>query len=160
MSKKKILTPQERKKQEIAQKLEECFNKRGEEKRFIKLSAYMLHHKNYIELSNYSKIALMYMRDWATKNTQFWENGKFEYSSSMLENIGIMSRIQAIKCFRELREKGFINAEYKNGAGAINRWSFSNRWYTGDKEPMPEPDNYNSVKNTTLYKAQRKSKSE
>ena len=77
----------------------------------------------------------------------------------MLENIGVMSRIQAIKCFRELREKGFINAEYKNGAGAINRWSFSNRWYTGDKEPMPEPDNYNSVKNTTFYKAQRKSKS-
>ena len=38
MNKKKILTPQERKKQEISKHYEFCFNKIGEEKRFVKLS--------------------------------------------------------------------------------------------------------------------------
>lgn len=153
MNKKKILTPQERKKQEISKHYEFCFNKIGEEKRFVKLSAYMLHHKNYIELSSSAKIALDYMRDWATNYNQFWETGKFEYSASMLENLGLMSRRNAVNCLKELRERGFINAEFKNGAGAINRWSFSNRWYTGEKEPEPTPESYISVKNTPYYKS-------
>ena len=63
----------------------------------------------------------------------------------------VMSRAQAIRCIKELREKGFINAECKNGAGAINRWAFSERWYTGEKEPTPEPDSYTSVKNTSSF---------
>lgn len=153
MNKKKILTPQERKKQEISKHYEFCFNKIGEEKRFVKLSAYMLHHKNYIGLSSSAKIALDYMRDWATNCNQFWETRKFEYSASMLENLGLMSRRNAVNCLKELRERGFINAEFKNGAGAINRWSFSNRWYTGEKEPEPTPESYISVKNTPYYKS-------
>lgn len=151
MSKKKILSPEEAKKQEIAQHLEKCNRPFSEREEFIKVSKYMLHHKAYLELSNFSKIALMYMKDWATSSDAFWKTGKFEYSYTMLENLGVMSRAQAIRCINELREKGFINAEYKNGAGAINRWSFSNRWYTGEKEPTPEPDSYNSVKNTNSF---------
>lgn len=151
MSRKKILSPEEAKRQEIAQHLEKCNRPFSEREEFIKVSKYMLHHKAYLGLSNFSKIALMYMKDWATSSDSFWKTGKFEYSYTMLENLGVMSRAQAIRCIKELREKGFINAECKNGAGAINRWAFSERWYTGEKEPTPEPDSYTSVKNTSSF---------
>ena len=151
MSNKKILTPEEIKKQEISQYLEKCNRPFSEREEFVKVSKYMLHHKTYLELSNYAKIALIYLKDWATNNDAFWKTGKFEYSHTMLENLGVMSRTQSIRCIKELREKGFINPEYKHGAGAINRWSFSIRWYTGEKENEPEPDSYTSVKNTTSF---------
>lgn len=158
MSKKKIITPQERKRKELSEKFELCLRPHRVEKTFVKSTRYMLHHEKYIKLSNTAKVALQYMMDWATNSESFWDTGKFEYSGSLLETIGIMSRQQAIRCFKELRESGFINAEYKNGAGAINRWSFSNRWYTGEPEPMPEVDNYKSAKNTTLFKSIRPKK--
>ena len=151
MLKKKILSPKEKKKQEISQHLEKCNRPFSEREEFIKVSKYMLHHKRYLELSNFSKVTLLYMKDWATNSEAFWESGKFEYSYTMLENLGVMSRAQAIRCIKELREKGFIHAEYKNGAGAINRWSFSDRWYTGEKETPPEIDSYTSVKNTDNF---------
>lgn len=130
MSKKKILTPQERKKQEIAQHLEAWYAPKGIEKSFIKISHYMLQHKKYKELSSSAKVALSYMLDWATHSNEFWQTGTFEYSYSMLVNNGIMARQTAVTSLKELREKGFINIELRDGAGATNKWSFGN-WYRG-----------------------------
>lgn len=48
----------------------------------------------------------------------------------MLENNGIMSRKTAVNCLKELKQKGFINIELRDGAGATNKWSFGN-WYRG-----------------------------
>lgn len=66
MSKKKTLTPQERKKQEIAQHLEAWYAPKGIEKSFIKISHYMLQHKTS------AKVALSYMLDWATHSNEFF----------------------------------------------------------------------------------------
>lgn len=123
-----------------------------DKKNYVRLTHYLLHHKNFIALSSTSKIVLIYMRDWAFGSADYWHTGKFEFSSTMLENINVASRSKTMRAFIELREKGFINAEYRHGAGAINRWSFSDRWYTGQKEPFPEIDDYVSVKNTQKYK--------
>lgn len=119
---------------------------------YVRLTHYMLHHKNYLSLSSSSKILLTYMRDWAFGCADYWKTGKFEYSSTMLENIGIMSRTQTIRSFKELRQKGFINAEHRHGAGAISRWSFSDRWYTGKPEEYSEEqDEYISIKHKIKY---------
>lgn len=129
MSKKKILTPQERKRREIAQHLEICSAPRSADKRFIKTTHYMLQHKKYRKLSSSAKVALLYMRDWATFNIEFWQSGVFEFSYSMLVNNEIMARQTAVNSIKELREAGFINLEVRDGAGATNKYSFSDCWY-------------------------------
>lgn len=131
---KKIITQKEEKKKEVAKNLELCSRPFSKEKKFVKITQYMLHHPKYISLSLSSKVALLYMLDWATSNSDFWYTGKFEYSYSMLENMGIMSKMQSVRCFKELREKGFIDIRIKEGKTSTNQWSFSNRWYTGKKE--------------------------
>lgn len=105
---------------------------------YIHLTSYMLKHKNYIALSVYAKTAYTYMRDWARYSTIWLESGEFEYSVSMLENIGVMSSRQAKRCFDELEQSGFILRVNYNRAGAREtaRWRFIDTWFSGIKADL------------------------
>ena len=152
MGRKKKWTKAEREEYEEQYKIQLFEQPQGEQKRYVRATHYMLQHKAYISLSPSAKILLQYMKDCAFGCAGYWKSRKFEYSTTMLENMGVMSKSQTIRAMKELREKGFINGEYKHGKGAISRWSFSNRWYTGEKEPFPEEDKYESVKNTREWR--------
>lgn len=112
------------------QPFKQCMSDRYE---WVDLTFYMIDHPSYIKLSVYATKLYTYMRKWAYQNEQWKKTGKFPYSQSMAENIGIMSTSQAKRCLDELWEKGFLDKEgydYRNTA----LWSFSNRWYTGGKQ--------------------------
>lgn len=102
-------------------------------KKFIKITHYMLQHENFKNLSSSAKVALLYMLDWAFGNNEFLETGIFEFSTTMLSNNNIMSRITAMAALKELENAKFIQKENNACAhsGITQKWSFTNRWYTG-----------------------------
>lgn len=109
-----------------------------EQKRYTRITHYMLHHENYKNLSSSAKVVLTYMLDWAFASEEFVRSGTFEYSTTMLSRQGVMSNKTTIKAFVELQHYGFIVKE--NNAtrdyGATQKWSFSNEWYTGIKKQI------------------------
>lgn len=107
----------------------------NEQKRYTRLTHYMLHHPNYIKLSSSAKVLLTYMLDWAFASDDFAKTQTFEYSTTMLSSKGIMSNKTTIKALEELQHFGFIQKENNatRDSGITQKWSFSNEWYTGIK---------------------------
>ena len=103
-------------------------------KKYIRITHYMLQHQNYKKLSSSAKVALMYMFDWAFSSEEYLLNKKFDYSTTVLTRSGIMSNKTAIAALKELEYYGFVQKEnnaYK-GSGITQKWSFSSTWYTGE----------------------------
>lgn len=108
----------------------------SEQKRYTRLTHYMLHHENYKKLSSSAKVLLTYMLDLAFASEDFVRTKTFEYSTTMLSRQGIMSNNTTIKALAELQHYGFIYKENNatKGSGMTQKWSFSSEWYTGIKK--------------------------
>lgn len=108
----------------------------NEQKRYTRLTHYMLHHDNYKNLSSSAKVLLTYMLDWAFGSDEFARTQTFEYSTTMLSSKGIMSNKTTIKALDELQHFGFIEKENNatKESGITQKWSFSSEWYTGIKK--------------------------
>lgn len=123
------------KRREIALNLENCLSPVKNDD-FIKITHEMLHNPIYMSLDIYSRELLRYMLDWATHSKLFWDTGKFEYSASLAVKMGFISERKAFYCFKELKEKGFIDREISMYAGLPSLWSFSKRWQVDKLEDV------------------------
>ena len=123
------------KRREIALDLEKCLAI-TKDSDFIKVTREMLHNPVYMSLDIYSRELLKYMLDWATHSKLFWDTGKFEYSASLAVKMGFISERKAFYCFKELKEKGFIDKEISMYSGLPNLWSFSKRWQVDKLEDV------------------------
>lgn len=115
------------------QKFEISPNENG--RQFIKITHYMLTHPNYIKLSSSAKVMWIYMRDWICKSEEYLEKATFDFSTTMLVRLKVMSNKTAIKALKELEYYGFIQKEnnVNSFTGITQKWSFSDRWYTGER---------------------------
>lgn len=104
-------------------------------RQFIKITHYMLTHPNYIKLSSSAKIVWLYMRDWICKSEEYLQKGTFDFSINMIVRLGLMSQRTVVFALRELESVGFIQRENNapRQSGITQKWSFSERWYTGEK---------------------------
>lgn len=142
------------KRREVALHLEKCLasNKNAD---FIKVTREMLHNPVYMSLDIYSRELLRYMQDWATHSKLFWDTGKFEYSASLAVKAGFISERKAFYCFKELREKGFIDKENSMYAGLPNLWSFSTRWQVDSVDKVKRQDCDKEIKSYRTAKSRR-----
>ena len=104
-------------------------------KRYIRVGHYMLSHINYKKLSSSAKVALLYMYDWAFGSEEYLKTKKFDFSTTLLTRIGVMSNKTAISALKELEHYGFIQKENNANKlyGLTQKWSFSSSWYSGEK---------------------------
>lgn len=123
------------KRREIALNLENCLSPIKNDD-FVKITHEMLHNPIYMSLDIYSRELLRYMLDWATHSKLFWDTGKFEYSASLAVKMCFISERKAFYCFKELKEKGFIDKEISMHSGLSNLWSFSKRWQVDKLEDV------------------------
>lgn len=140
------------KRREVALNLEKCLSSTRNDD-FVKITHEMLHNPVYMSLDIYSRELLRYMIDWATHSKLFWDTGQFEYSASLAVKMGFVSERKVFYCFKELRNKGFIDKEVSMYAGLPSLWSFSKRWQVDsvDKVKIQE-NNYNPVHYKTTKK--------
>ena len=103
--------------------------------RYVKQTHYMLVHENYIKLSSSAKVLLSYMKDWAFASESYIKTGIFEYSTTMLANMKVMSNKTQVEALNELQHFGFIKKENnaRKEGGFTQEWSFSCEWYQGAK---------------------------
>lgn len=131
--KKKIKTPEEVAFEKNVKEFQVFEKPSGESNRFIRKFHYMLMNKNYIMLTPNAARALEYMKDWAfnPECKDFIKNHTFEYSITMLENLGVMTAKTANNAFDELEYYGFIKKENNacKSSGVRQIWSFSDEWY-------------------------------
>lgn len=134
----KFKTELQKLREENIYKIQDFEQPSKEEKRYIRLSHYMLHNINYIRLSSSAKVLLMYMLDWAFASEEFAKTQKFNYSTTMLDRQGVMSNKTTIKALEELQYYGFIQKENNatQDSGITQKWSFINEWYKGEKKPL------------------------
>lgn len=127
------------KRREVALNLEKCLSSEKNDG-FVKMTHEMLHSPVYMSLDIYSKELFRYMIDWATHSKLFWDTGKFEYSASLAVKIGLVGERKVFYCFKELREKGFIDREISKSPGLPSLWSFSKRWQVDSVEKVKSQD--------------------
>lgn len=125
------------KRREVALNLEKCLSSKKKDE-FVKMSHEMLHSPVYKSLDMYSRELFRYMIDWATHSKLFWDTGTFEFSASLATNLGLFGERKAFYCFKELREKGFIDRYDSMYAGLPARWGFSKRWQVDRVEDVPK----------------------
>lgn len=102
----------------------EYLQPKGKEERFFCIPHYLLMHKNFIKLSNRAKVVYAYLLDWSAGRD------KFEFSTTVLEKIGVMSRRWTMIALKELEQAGFIKKENNAcpSGGFTQEWSFSDEW--------------------------------
>ena len=110
-------------------------NNLKQEKRFVRITHYMLQHENYKKMSSSAKVVLLYMLDWAFASEDYVKTQTFDFSTTMLTRNGIMANKTAISALRELEHYGFIQKENNacKNSGITQKWSFSSSWYTETK---------------------------
>lgn len=108
----------------------------GIDKRHIRLTHYMMYHINYRKLSSSAMVVLSYMKDWAFASEEYIRTKKFDFSTTMLSNLGVMSNKTTMRAFEELQHYGFIQKENNatKDSGITQKWSFTCEWYKGEKE--------------------------
>lgn len=103
----------------------------GGSNRYAIKTHYMLNHINYVKMDLSAKVILEYMIDWAMGSDEYLKTGVFEFSTTLLARMKVMSNVTSGKALRELEHYGFIrkanNATYQSGMK--QRWSFSDEWY-------------------------------
>lgn len=135
MSKKKFKTERQKLLEENIYRIQDFEQPTGNPKRFTRITHYMLSHKKFKELSSSAKVLLLYMLDWAFANEEFIKSHNFDFSTTMLERERIMTKKTTITAMNELEKQGFIQKENNacREAGITQKWSFTNRWYSGEK---------------------------
>lgn len=106
------------------------------DKNYTRVLHYMLVHPNYKKMSSSAKVLLLYMRDWAFSSKQYIEHYQFEYSTTMLTNLGIMTNKTQIEALKELEYYGFIKKENNacQSGGFTQLWSFSDSWWKEERK--------------------------
>jgi hypothetical protein len=135
MAKRKEKTAFEKMREERTAKVQIFEKPPKESGRYVKQTHYMLIHENYIKLSSSAKVLLSYMKDWAFASESYIKNGTFEYSTTMLSKMGVMSNKTQVEALNELQHYGFIQKENnaRKDGGITQEWSFSCEWYNGVK---------------------------
>jgi len=92
--------------------------------RFVQVGHSLFVNKNFIKLSNRAKVVYFYMLDWCAGRE------RFEFSTTVLEKIGVMSRRWTMVALKELEEAGFIKKENNAcpSGGFTQEWSFCDEW--------------------------------
>lgn len=106
-----------------------------EERKFIRVTHYMLQHENYKKLSSSAKVVLLYMLDWSFSSEEYLHKRTFDFSTTILTRNKVMANKTAISGLKELEHYGFIQKENnaRQDLGITQKWSFSNSWYSGKK---------------------------
>lgn len=140
MKKQKVKTERQKLLEKNIYTIQDFEQPQKEQKRFIRLSHYMLNHINYKKLSSSGKVALTYMLDWAFANEEFVKTQCFNFSTTMLTRNGIMANKTAISSLKELEHFGFIQKENNacKTSGITQKWFFSNSWYSGERTEYKE----------------------
>lgn len=136
MGKKKVLTRKEQLFKERATNIQVFEAPPTAEKGFTRAMHYMLMHPNYKKMSSSAKVLLMYMKDWAFSSDMYINHCIFEYSTTMLANIGVMANKTQIDALKELEYYGFIQKENNatKESGITQLWSFSDSWYKQERK--------------------------
>jgi hypothetical protein len=76
------------------------------------------------------------MLDWAFASDEYLHNKTFEFSTTMLTNIGVMSNNTTILALKDLQHYGFIRKANNamQGSGLTQKWEFISDWYKGEKQ--------------------------
>lgn len=136
MAKKKILTRYEQLFKERATNIQDFEAPPKADHNYTRVLHYMLTNPNYIKMSSSAKVLLMYMKDWAFASKNYIEHYQFEYSTTMLDNIGVMTNKTQTEALRELEYYGFIkkiNNACQSG-GFTQIWEFNDEWYKQEKK--------------------------
>lgn len=136
MSKKKVKTDKELLYEKNVGKLQDFQIPLNEkDKRYFRVTHYLINHINFKRLSLKSKVVLFYMYDWAFVNEEYIQYKTFDFSSTMLSRNKIMTNKTTIEALKELEYYGFIQKENNacKNSGMTQKWSFSYKWYNGEK---------------------------
>jgi len=93
---------------------------------YIRLTKTLLLNNNFKTLQNSAKVLYIYMRLWAYP--------KKEFSYSIGNSKGLMSKNTFLKNVDILEKEGFINIKFRNKySHMVNIYEFSDRWYKNPK---------------------------
>lgn len=106
---------------------------KNKKEKHIRLTNSMMTDERYMALSSDAKVLYNYMELWAYGNMEYKKEGTFDYSISfVMKSVGVSVKT-AVKCVKELEEKGFIervnNSKFSK---ETSKFKFSSKWWESE----------------------------